>query len=378
MGNWISYLEIAGCSCDYGSFNFNKTNYVIDPASNQGNPLFSKSPITISTGNQTQDVELTFAVNGHSVGVASTSASGQQGGIYYTTNAIALDPGSNSVTISAIDPLHLLPRTTYTITIPYRPARIANTALPQIQGSPTLGGSLTCLSGAWSADPTPTQVNYSFEGSADGVSWTQVSTASVSFPSSDQAVLGSHTINAADQGKAFRCSVTTSNIAGTVTASSAATATVPLPPPVTTTVHGSTNPSSGGGSSGSGPGTTTTPTTTTGPTTATNDSAGGSTSSSTAALPKVTVSNPTVVIGSGGKQTISFSLQLGSQAAIQITLVTDTGKQLMSFNTSARKGKTTFVQEISALHLKKGKTFHLNVATTAHGKTRRITTNVKL
>jgi hypothetical protein len=116
MANYIDFFGLDRCSCDFGSFNWSKADYT---ASNP--PGTITPPLTIHTGNQTGDVSITFAVNGHSVGVASTKVSGQQSGIYYDSVPFNIAAGQNTVTVSVIDPLHHLGSRVYRFSFLYTP-----------------------------------------------------------------------------------------------------------------------------------------------------------------------------------------------------------------------------------------------------------------
>jgi hypothetical protein len=117
MANYIDFFGLDGCSCDFGSFNWSKTNYTASKPSAGITP-----PLTIHTGNQTGDVSITFAVNGHPVGVASTRASGQQSGIYYDSVPFNVAQGQNAVTVTVVDPLHHLSARVYTFSFLNDPA----------------------------------------------------------------------------------------------------------------------------------------------------------------------------------------------------------------------------------------------------------------
>lgn len=117
MANSIDFFGLDGCSCDFGSFVWSKTNYTASNPSATITP-----PLKIHTGNQTGDVSITFALNGHPVGVASTKASGQQSGIYYDSVPFDIARGQNAVTVTVVDPLHHLATRVYTFSFLYDPA----------------------------------------------------------------------------------------------------------------------------------------------------------------------------------------------------------------------------------------------------------------
>jgi len=260
-GNWISYLQITGCQCDYGSFNWQTTSYAVDPNGPQGKAGSSTSPITISTGNQTQDVSITIAVNGQNVG-ASASASGQQYGIYYTSDPITLAPGSNVITITAADPFPGQAPMVYTLTVPFAPTFVTNTVAPTVSGSATIGSTLTCASGTWSSAPSLNAVDVEWQRSTDGSTWTTFAEAFV-LPGASTT----HTVASADEGSYLRCEVDADNSYESASGISAATALVPVPVPTpapptkaTPPPTGTSSPTTSGSPTGSTPtsGTTTT------------------------------------------------------------------------------------------------------------------------
>jgi hypothetical protein len=136
MANYIDFFGLDRCSCDFGSFNSSKTDYT---ASNPQSTI--TPPLTIHTGNQTGDVSITFAVNGHSVGVASTKASGQQSGIYYDSVPFNIAPGQNTVTVSVIDPLHHLGSRVYRFSFLYTPTNSTATTTTTTSSSGAAGPS---------------------------------------------------------------------------------------------------------------------------------------------------------------------------------------------------------------------------------------------
>lgn len=212
-GNWISFLEVTGCPCYYGSFAPNATKFTVDPSGAQSAVGSSKSPITIRTGNQTQNVDVTFQVNGRPVSVATMTGSGQQDGDYFTSSPIDLDAGSNTITITVADPSHLLKSTVVTLVVPYHPVVLTNTSPPVA----TQTAPFSCTPGTWTADPTPTY-SVTWESSLDGNTW---STSTVA-------------------PRYMRCKVVASNgltatvYSAVVAAPAVLTVTTPAPTPVVT------------------------------------------------------------------------------------------------------------------------------------------------
>jgi hypothetical protein len=113
MGNSLSFYSLDGVTCDFGSFNWNRTSYTCTGISTVA------SPVTLHVGNQTNDVSVLFAANGGHVDVASTSATGQQSGISVTSEPISLEDGENILTATVDDPLGRLAPMVYTWTFGY-------------------------------------------------------------------------------------------------------------------------------------------------------------------------------------------------------------------------------------------------------------------
>ena len=65
---------------------------------------------------------------------------------------------------------------------------------------------------------------------------------------------------------------------------------------------------------------------------------------------------------------MSFSVQLGSSAALKITLVEQSGRTVLEFGTNAAKGRTRFTKNIPTLDLKKGSHLTLKVVSVSQGK----------
>jgi hypothetical protein len=147
MANSLSFFELDGCPCDFGSFNWNRTSYALASQLPAG---AIKPPLTIHTGNQTNDVAVSFTANGRPVAVASSAATGQQSGIAYTSGPIDLVSGTNVLTVSVDDPLHRLPATVYTWSFDYAapPAPPSTTTTTNTSGTGTGSSGSTTTTGA--------------------------------------------------------------------------------------------------------------------------------------------------------------------------------------------------------------------------------------
>ena len=109
---------------------------------------------------------------------------------------------------------------TPTVAVPGSPP--VNTALPAITGALQRTATLTATQGAWSG--IGNTYAYQWQNSTDGTNWTDIGGATgATYP-----------LTGADEGSALRVVVTASNPDATVSATSAATATVPASPPVVT------------------------------------------------------------------------------------------------------------------------------------------------
>lgn len=87
----------------------------------------------------------------------------------------------------------------------------SNTAVPVISGTPILGSTLSCSTGSWTGYPTPT---YAYQWKRNG---TNINGATSS----------TYTVNANDsEGDALSCAITATNVAGSVSATSASVAVV--------------------------------------------------------------------------------------------------------------------------------------------------------
>jgi hypothetical protein len=139
MANSLSWFSISGVSCDSGSFNASQTSYACN------GPATVTSPVTATAGNQTNDVSVSFQLNGSGVGVAARNATGQQSGIGYTSASISLSDGTNTITATVDDPLGRLPATVYTWTVQYdapaAPSATTPTATPTTTSSSGAAGS---------------------------------------------------------------------------------------------------------------------------------------------------------------------------------------------------------------------------------------------
>lgn len=135
MANWLSGFSISGVSCDSGSFNASQTSYACN------GPASVISPVTATAGNQTNDVSVSFQLNGSGVGVAARNATGQQSGIGYTSTPIALSDGANTITATVDDPLGRLPATVYTWTVQYAAPAAPSATTPTTTTTTATGGS---------------------------------------------------------------------------------------------------------------------------------------------------------------------------------------------------------------------------------------------
>lgn len=88
-----------------------------------------------------------------------------------------------------------------------------NTVAPAITGTATVGNTLSCSTGTWTGTPTPT---YTYQ-------W-QKGTSNIS-----GATSSTYLVDILNSGSTIRCVVTATNSAGSASANSAATASVPVP-----------------------------------------------------------------------------------------------------------------------------------------------------
>jgi hypothetical protein len=93
------------------------------------------------------------------------------------------------------------------------PVPPVNTAAPSVSGTAAIGSTLTASPGTWTGDPTPT-FSYQWQRGTSNISGATGST---------------YTATLSDAGNTLRCVVTATNIAGSASANSANTSSVPLP-----------------------------------------------------------------------------------------------------------------------------------------------------
>jgi hypothetical protein len=91
-----------------------------------------------------------------------------------------------------------------------------NSAVPTISGTAKVGQTLTSTNGTWSGAPTPT---YAYQ-------WQSASTSGGSYSNISGATSSSYTIQSGDAGKYLRLQVTATNVAGSASAESSASAQV--------------------------------------------------------------------------------------------------------------------------------------------------------
>jgi Carboxypeptidase regulatory-like domain len=90
----------------------------------------------------------------------------------------------------------------------------ANTGLPVVSGTPTVGDTLSCSSGSWTGHPAPT---FTYEWLRDGIPIPGATTSS-------------YVAQSADEGRSVACEVFAKNAAGKKRATSASVVVSPLPP----------------------------------------------------------------------------------------------------------------------------------------------------
>lgn len=88
-----------------------------------------------------------------------------------------------------------------------------NTVAPAVSGTATIGSTLTTSNGTWTGIPTPT---FAYQ-------WQRVTT------NISGATSSTYVVQLADAGNTIRCVVTGTNVAGSASANTANTASVPLP-----------------------------------------------------------------------------------------------------------------------------------------------------
>lgn len=282
-GNWLSYLKVDGCNCDIGSFRSTTTKYTVDANGPQGTVGTSKQTIQIEAGNQTQNIQVAIIANGQPVAVSS-NGSGQQNGVYYTSSQITLNPGSNTVAVTASDPNGVLKPTTTTLTIPYHPPTLASASAPVVIGKIAVGQVLACNPGTWTSDPTNVQVTTSWDTSTDGKTWVSAQSGTVTAgKTATQLRCETTASNGYMTASAYSDPVTvpagmeapTTTSQSSTTSGAPTTPVVPVAPPVTTpptstpptsTPPTTTPPTSTDPTAPTAPPTTTDPTTPTTPT----------------------------------------------------------------------------------------------------------------
>ncbi len=97
-----------------------------------------------------------------------------------------------------------------------------NTTAPAVTGTAQRGSVLTSTQGLWNGQGN--SYAYQWQGSTDGSTWTKITGATGS----------SYTLGVSDEGTQVRALVTATNADGSVSAASAASATIPSAPPVNT------------------------------------------------------------------------------------------------------------------------------------------------
>jgi hypothetical protein len=108
-------------------------------------------------------------------------------------------------------------------TAPVTDAIPVNTAVPQVNGTIQRGYTVTAAVGTWAG--IGNSYAYQWQRSADGVSWTNISTATTS----------TYVVDKVDESDRLRVMVTVINPDGTASTPSAATIVVPSSPPAATT-----------------------------------------------------------------------------------------------------------------------------------------------
>ena len=120
----------------------------------------------------------------------------------------------------------------------------------------------------------------------------------------------------------------------------------------------------------------TTTTTASGSSSSSGSGSGSAPSGSASASP--VVFSPVVTKTINGKQAVTFTVQLGSSAALQITLVEQSGRTVLAFGTKAAKGRTRFTKNIPTLDLKSGSHLTLRIVALKNGKKHTTSVPVKL
>jgi uncharacterized repeat protein (TIGR01451 family) len=100
----------------------------------------------------------------------------------------------------------------------------ANSAIPMVSGTTTVGSVLTTSTGTWTGTPAPTLTHQ----------WTRCDASGSNCANVAGATASTYTLVVADTGATLRVAVTGTNASGSSTTSSAQTATVNMPPASTT------------------------------------------------------------------------------------------------------------------------------------------------
>jgi hypothetical protein len=124
--------------------------------------------------------------------------------IVTATNAVGSTPADSAATAVVPDPKVIPP---------------ANSALPSITGTAKQGQVLTASKGTWSGSPT----TYAYQ-------WQDCDSKGNNCTNTSGATSATHTLTSADVGHTVRVVVTAANAGGSIPATSAATALVPVPP----------------------------------------------------------------------------------------------------------------------------------------------------
>lgn len=151
--------------------------------------------------------------------VTFTNKSGAPIGLWDTSSVYhVVAPHGGSVTIeptvAAQDLIAACVSAGYATTIEL--AKPVNSVAPAITGSETVAETLTADSGTWTGAPTPTYA-YQWQSSDNGTTgWTNITGAKSA----------TYEIQAADESKFLRCTVTATNTLGSVKAQSNATGAI--------------------------------------------------------------------------------------------------------------------------------------------------------
>ena len=249
---------------------------------------------------------------------------------------------------------------------PPPPAGLSISAPPDISVAATsVCGQSNCV-----------QVNYSYTVSGGYPPYNLI----CNLDSGTMFLVGSHTVSCLAKDSEGDSTPPAAFVVTVTQPSSGATAT-------TTTSSGSGSQGSGSSasstsapSSSSSSGSSSTAGSTSSSSESPDSAAGSAVSSSGTASSTATpvISLPVVTTTPRGKQTMSFSVQLGSSAALTVTLVEPSGKKVLTFNTNATKGRTTFTKNIPTVNLKKGSHLTLDIVSVTYGKTHTATIPLKV